>query len=253
MIFNDRTGDINYNKHGRKMIIEKYNSYSNIVVFFPDNNYRIHSAYGSFKNGEVSNPEDKTVLGTGYLGIGNFKSNLSKKILTPQYVTWSNMMERGYSLKKKIKFPNYKDVSVCEEWHNFQNFAKWYDENFYQIENEIMHFDKDILIKGNKIYSPETCMFVPARINTLFTKSNAVRGNYPIGVYHTRYNKYSTSCQDELGKFKYLGNFRTPEEAFYTYKKFKENVIKFIADKYKDKIPQKLYDAMYRYEVEITD
>ena len=50
-----------------------------------------------------------------------------------------------------------------------------------------------------------------------------------------------------------IGRFDTPEEAFYAYKQFKENYIKEVADEYKDSIPQKLYEAMYRYEVEIDD
>ena len=66
------------------------------------------------------------------------------------------------------------DCSVYEGWHNFQNFAKWYEDNYYEIEEEQMHLDKDILVKGNKVYSPDTCVFVPETINGLFVKSNAI-------------------------------------------------------------------------------
>ena len=111
-----------------------------------------------------------------------------------------------------------------------------------------------LLIKGNKIYSPNTCIFVPQNINKLFTKSTKTRGELPIGVYKVSgcNNKYAShfNC---CGKLANLGTFDTTEEAFNAYKIAKENEIKRIADEYKDKIPQKLYDAMYSYEVEITD
>ena len=122
-----------------------------------------------------------------------------------------------------------------------------------------MQLDKDILNKGNKIYSPETCVFVPQRINNLFTKSNKIRGGYPIGVnYSQNCNclcvRCSILCEDKK-KNKHLGYFSLDEpfKAFSTYKNFKENYIKKVADEYKELIPQKLYEALYKYEVEIND
>ena len=121
-----------------------------------------------------------------------------------------------------------------------------------------MQLDKDILKKGNKVYSPETCIFVPRRINSLFIKSDKARGRYPIGVTLRKDNgKYRSQCdvqyEEEPRKQIQLGQFDTPEEAFYAYKQFKENYIKEVADIYKPYIPEKLYEAMYRYEVEIDD
>jgi hypothetical protein len=116
-----------------------------------------------------------------------------------------------------------------------------------------MCLDKDILFKGNKIYSPETCVFVPSDINILFTKTNAKRGDFPIGVtYNKKVGKYQSRCNVN-SKLIHIDFFNTPEEAFFAYKIFKEKLIKHIANKYKDKIPNNLYEAMLRYEVEITD
>ena len=92
------------------------------------------------------------------------------------------MLTRCYSDKYKKKKPTYEDCKVYEELLNFQNFAKWDSENYYEIEGETMCLDKDILVKHNKIYSPETCVYVPNTINVLFTKSDKIRGNTPIGV-----------------------------------------------------------------------
>ena len=117
-----------------------------------------------------------------------------------------------------------------------------------------MDLDKDILIKGNKTYSPEACVFVPKKINSLFTKANNLRGDYPIGVsYFKESDKFKSQYKTMDGKEIHLGLFDTPEEAFISYKNAKEKYIKQIAEEYKSKIPQKLYKAMINYEVEITD
>ena len=118
--------------------------------------------------------------------------------------------------------------------------------------------DKDILYTGNKIYSPQTCIFVPQSINILFIKSDKIRGDYPIGVIYNKrddvfeswINKYSN---DNKKKQIYLGRYNTSKEAFQVYKIEKEKYIKQIADEYKPYIPQKLYEAMYRWEVDIND
>ena len=142
---------------------------------------------------------------------------------------------------------------MCEEWHNFQNFARWVEENIYFIDRDKINLDKDILQKGNKIYSPDTCIFVPQKINTLFCKANKIRGKYPVGVSYSKINEKFQSKISKRNKTIHLGFFNTSEEAFYAYKKEKERYIKEVADDYKPYIPQKLYEAMYRYEIEITD
>ena len=156
--------------------------------------------------------------------------------------------------------PTYKGCKVEDYLLNFQNMSEWLDENYYEVPGEVMHLDKDILCKGNKIYSRETCIFVPQRINSLFIKRDKLRGDYPIGIsYHKRDNILEVWCRtiEEDSKGNYLGRFKPNqvEEAFQCYKTFKENYIKQVADDYYSQglIPKKLYDAMYRYEVEITD
>ena len=170
------------------------------------------------------------------------------------------MLRRCYNnnQRDRNKRPKYDGCTVCEEWHNFQNFAEWYEENYYEIKEEKMCLDKDILVKGNKIYSPQTCVFVPNRINVLFTKSDKIRGDFPIGVtYHKRDKVFeSKMCYMDKNKIKhscYLGRYNTSEEAFQSYKQAKENYIKQVADEYKDKIPEILYKAMYKYKVNIND
>lgn len=164
------------------------------------------------------------------------------------------MLVRCYDSKFQKSKSSYKDCTVCDEWLNFQNFAKWHDENYYEIDNERMDLDKDILIRNNKIYSPRACCFVPVRINCLLVKNNKNRGEYPIGVYYDTHNKVIvSSCHIGNNHSKFLGTFKTVEEAFQVYKNFKESFIKEVAEKYKNKIPDKLYQALIKYEVKFDD
>jgi hypothetical protein len=235
------------------MIIEKYINDNYILVKFPDYNYPTFSTYERFIKGTIKNPYDKSIYGFGYMSEGDYQSSENGKVM-PYYNVWKNMLQRCYDNKHSIKYPTYKDVTVCEDWHNFQNFAAWYERNYYKIDGERMELDKDILVKGNKIYSPETCIFVPHRVNTLFLKCDSKRGKLPIGVYFDKdKKKYRVSCSDINNKQKRLGRYSTIEEAFQVYKEFKESIIKQVAIEYKDKIPTKLFMAMINYEVEITD
>ena len=255
----DRTGEKNYNNFGSKMIIVEYRGALDIDVYFPEYDWTSRGIqYVNFKNGEIKCPYERRYFGIGYLGEGKYKTRENGK-MTKCYNAWENMLRRCYSEKYHEKYPTYKECEVCEGWYNFQNFAKWYYDNYYEVEGERMHLDKDILVKGNKIYSPENCIFVPHNINVLFTKSDKSRGEYPIGVcYHKRDKVYEANCHlinPKTGKSKneYLGRYDTELEAFEVYKYYKEKNIKQVDDYYKKLIPQKLYNALYSYEVEITD
>jgi hypothetical protein len=195
-----------------------------------------------------------TVCGVGYIGDGKYKVSVNRKH-TEEYDRWKGILRRCYNEEERYKNPTYKDVTVCEEWLNFQNFAEWWDKNYYKIDGEKMQLDKDILIKGNKLYSPSTCIFVPQNINILFTKCHKVREGLPMGInFDSKRNKYRAYCSIK-GKLIAIGNsYNTSEDAFYLgYKPFKENIIKQKADEYKDRIPNNLYNAMINWKVEITD
>lgn len=164
---------------------------------------------------------------------------------------WHSMLMRCTSEKLKNRYPTYIECNLYEEWKDFQKFAKWYKDNYYEIDSERMCLDKDILVKGNKIYSPDTCVFVPNRINVLFTNRKFHRGEFPIGVF--KKDKRFVSRMSIGGKDIILGRYSNIYDAFNKYKEEKENYIKQIANEYKDKIPKKLYNALYNYKIKITD
>ena len=247
----DKTGATKNNKFGSKMTIIKYRNAHDIDVYFEEYDWTYkHAQYSHFKNGSIKCPYEKRYYGVGYIGKGKYTGYKNSKI-TKCHKTWIDMLERCYDKKCQDKNPTYKGCTVCNEWHNYQNFAEWYYNNYYEIKGEQVHLDKDIIIKNNKEYSYNTCVFVPQSINNLFCKSNKLRENLPIGVSVKR-NKYRATIYIN-GKQKSLGSYNTPEEAFIAYKTFKENYIKAKADSYRETIPEKLYNAMYEYEVEVDD
>ena len=248
----NRINELAYNKQKLMMKIIKYNGNNDIDIEFENGWIARNRSYFDFKKGSIKNPYCPSVYGIGFLGEGEYSAGLNKRH-TKEYVLWKNMLKRCYDNDYQEKLPTYKGCSVCKEWHNFQNFAKWFNENYYEVDDERMELDKDIFVKDNKIYSPSTCCFVPQRINKLFTKRQNKRGDLPIGLKYNKKLKIQVSCDTGNGRRKHLGYYDTETEAFQVYKEFKENYIKQVADEYKDKIPEKLYNALYCYEVEIND
>ncbi len=228
---------------GYKIEIIEYFGWDNCTIQFEDGTTVKNRTYQNIVKGEISNPYHKSVCGVGYFGVGKYSSKKHPKI----YQTWISMLRRCYSKKEQEKCPTYEGCIAEGYWHNFQNFAKWFEENYV----EGFELDKDILVKGNKIYSPETCCFVPHEINNLLIKSNSIRGEYVIGVYKNK-SKFRAQLNVK-GRRLHLGLFNTPEEAFQAYKTAKEKYIKEVAEKYKNQITEKVYQAMYNYKVEIND
>lgn len=188
---------------------------------------------------------DPIMCGIGYRGV------LYENGHTESYLRWHDMMNRCYNEKFHEKQPQYKGCTVCEEWLNYSNFKVWYDKN--KIRGMKLDLDKDILFKGNMVYSPETVAFVPHEINTLFLNCKKNRGDLPLGVnFDTSKGKYRSQMA-YMGRTKKLGTFDDVESAFARYKEYKEDFIRNMAKRYKDKIPYKVYDAMMNWEIEITD
>ena len=256
---NNRVGQERFNNQGSLMKIVEDKSSQEIVVEFQDKyKYRICTNYGNFLKGEVKNLYYPYVFDIGM--IGNKYPSRINGVKTKEYKTWVAMLDRCTNQKLKEKELTYQNVTCCEEWLLYENFYEWLhsQENFKQWFNgDKWALDKDILLKGNKIYSPNVCCLVPQNINNLFLKRESVRGDLPIGVYkHKKWNGYYAACKNPLtNKKDYLGGHNTPEKAFETYKQHKEKLIKQIAQIEHDKgnITKRCYEAMIKYEVEITD
>jgi len=247
-------GDIFKTNEGYEVKLIKYDDASNIVVKFLDKyGVEVKTNAQAARNGSVANPYHKSVYGVACYGEPSDSWNTCK----PIYMTWAGMVERVYVPSAWVKHPNYKECKIIESWHNFANYYEWAK---YQVGSRTPRWqlDKDIICKGNKLYSPEFCSYVPSQLNALFTKREAERGEYPIGVmrYKTRQGRWSLHamvCDPDLGKRITGCGGGTTEECFAWYKEQKETIIKRQAEKYKDRIDVRVYEALYKYQVEITD
>lgn len=231
-------------KQGYKYQVIEYFSYANCTIMFEDGCKLTDVPIQNIRRQNVRNPMHKTIEGRGFVGNSSFKYRLDRKV----YNIWRAMFQRCYKEKDRYKNPSYKDTTISEVWWNFQVFKKWYDNSY----KKDFYLDKDILIKGNKVYSPETCCFVPVEINNVILKSEKGRGGLPIGVTKVDNNKYAAHMKIG-GKQTYLGRFDTIEGAFECYKLHKELRIKEMANKWRDSITEQVYRALTNYKIEIDD
>lgn len=226
----------------------KYNSTNDVEIEFIITGYKTSVALSNLKKGSVKDPYFPNIYGVGFIGVGDYSSRVNGTQPT-SYKRWKEMLNRCYNINCSA-YKNYgaEGVIVCDEWHNYQSFAKWYKEN---CPDNKFAIDKDILCKGNKVYCPEYCCFVPKDINTALTGRRHDRGNYPIGVREK--NGVLIAQINYMGKKVHLGTFNTVEEAFEVYRKAKEKCLREYAELYKDVISPQVYNALYHYNIEITD
>ena len=233
-----KIGEIRYNKFGTPMRIVDFTRHDDVTIEFLDlHNMKKKTTYSNFKNGGIKNPYDRTIRGIGYLGEGEYMTNQSLHERRA-FGIWCGMIDRVYNEEKRSKYETYSDCIICDEWQNYQIFREWYDKEFYQVGTERMHLDKDILVKGNKFYSPDTCLIVPQRINMLFLQKPN-KYNLPSGISPMANNRYRAEYNG-----KKVGNYDTLEEAIQAHDNEKRKAIKKVADEYKQVIPDKVYKAL---------
>lgn len=224
----NRLGEKLIMNDGNECEIIQYNSRRDITVKFKSG-YEKKTQYSTFINRQIKDKYSPTVYGVGIIGDKYPTRQDGKHTL--EYNRWHSMLQRGYEEKYNNKHPSYKDVYVSKEFLSYTTFYEWFhsQENLkVLIDNHIsFDVDKDILFKGNKVYSVDTCVLVPERVNNLFVKNNANRGEYPIGT-SLRDNKYITSQIKNINKTIY-STFNSVEDAWNWYKLEKENIIKNVA------------------------
>lgn len=237
----DRIGERGCTNEGYISEIISYRSTTDIDVILCDGTV-LTTTYNMFKKGSIKNPYHKSVYGVGCFGVGKHKAKINNKF-TKKYETWNSMISRCYNQKRQEKYPAYKDVTVCEEWHNFQNFGDWFEENWKPYMKG-WHLDKDIICPDCKVYSPNTCAFIPRVINNLFV-SDKREDIEEIGIKFA-HNKYYLRVPTPEGR-KHLGVFTTIEEARLNYKRYKKLHIKIIVDKYKELINYNVYSTLIKF------
>ena len=182
------------------------------------------------------------------IGYNDKGKRIRKRIwLCPFYQRWTSMLSRCYSEKCKARRPNYYNCFVVPEWHYFMTFRAWMIEQDWEGK----HLDKDLLLPGNKVYGPDTCVFVDSRVNNFITESNAARGEWPIGVsFHKASGKFRAECGDTgTGKQKYLGLYNDSEEAYQAWLNFKLEQAHILAEEQSDsRISKALIERYKNYK-----
>ena len=231
--------------------ILKYNGSKDVEIQFINTGFETIATLGNIKNGKVKDLYLPSVYGVGIIGT-KYPSEVNR-VKTKEYVLWLNMFQRCYSTTLKKRNPTYEGCEVSNNFKYFEYFYEWCHKQI-GFNNEGWQLDKDLLIKGNKVYSEDFCVFIPSDINLLLTKSTASRGEYLIGVSWCKTNKaFKAQVSRSKGKSEYLGLFKTELEAFNAYKQAKEAFVKEQASKFKSQIDPRAYNALMNYTVEITD
>ena len=239
-----KIGDTFITKEGCTLVVVEYNDQKDVLVEFIDEfRHRFKTSSNSLRKGLIKNPFHPSVCGVGYLGVGDFRCSLDS-IVTQEYAKWHHMIHRCYDAKFHEKNPTYKDCMVCDDWHNFQNFAEWYTKQKGYDEN--YELDKDLLIEGNKIYSPETCVLSPHEINKIMNKKELLPKGCPLGVsFSNSKNKFSASVRVN-GNSVHLGYFDNQFEAESVYIRAKKEYLRQKAFEWESRIDRKLFDALLK-------
>lgn len=186
----------------------------------------------------------RLLCGVGYNSGGKHPVAINKENYLP-YITWSNMIKRCYGDSNRLKNLSYKDCVVSSEFHDYQYFAEWYTNHPYYGLG--YYLDKDILNKGNKVYSEKSCCLVPMEINNLFISRDGDRGDLPIGVTnHRQTGRFVARVSTNAGRI-YLGLHNTEQEAHQAYVVAKEAYVKEVANEWRGRIDERVYDALMNW------
>ena len=215
-------------------IVEKLKGYKRKIKILDKYGHEDIFKVEAIIDGRIKNPYHPSVCGIGYFGVGDYSTKCNG-IRSNAYYTWNSIFRRCYSSEYISRRPTYKNTTVCEEWHNYQNFAKWYEENFpYHIENTKFQLDKDLLQHGveNKVYSKNTCVFLPDRVNSFLANKYNTNTSGAVGVsWYKRNRRWGASTNDFISKSHiHLGLFDTVDEASIAYKTNREIQVKNVKE-----------------------
>lgn len=237
------------NKCGEFEIVE-YQNARKVKIRFIKTGYECTVRASNILDGQVRDPYLPTVYGIGVTG-NKYPAKKNGKDLK-EYKLWHGLLERCYCPKSLASKPTYIGCSVSDNFKSYEYFYEWCQEQV-GFGNEKWEIDKDLLVKGNKVYSEDTCVFLPREINSALTHRKDVDNELPVGVLPvTNSTKYQASIKLD-GKTHYLGSFKTPELAFQAYKEKKEWSLTQLAFKWGYLLDPRAEKALYNYRVEIDD
>lgn len=242
-----KIGDVFESKSGQNVVVTDYKNAKQVQVKYQDKTgYVTTYTSGNLKKGNFKNPYKPLICEVGYIGVGAYNSG-SSGATRKSYLCWRSMLIRCYSKEYVEAHPSYEDCSVCEEWHNFQNFAEWYEKQ-PNAGKKSFDLDKDLKILGNKVYSPDTCSFLPQEINKLLCDRGRFRGDLPRGVCKHGI-KFKASINIE-GKRVHIGVFKSQEDAYLAYTQEKEKYVRRMANKYREFLHPQVYENLLNWSLD---
>ena len=253
--YKDCVGKVCKSKSSGDFKIVKYNNKRNVEIQFLKTGFEAVVELGNIRNGEIKDRYLPSVFGVGALGT-KYPSKVNGRN-TKEYALWQSMLQRCYSDTYQKKYPTYKGCKCSENFKSYEYFYEWCNKQIgfgNDGNGNPFQLDKDLLTKGNKVYSEDSCVFIPSEINSLLIKCTASRGEHLIGV---SWHKRDKAFVAQVGKSKvcseWIGSFNTEIEAFNAYKQAKESFVKEQAEKWKSQIDERAYNALMNYEVGIDD
>lgn len=242
-------GKIYNSKNFGKFCIVEYINSKNVSVMFLDTGYITKTTTKEINNGSIMDRLKPSVHDVGILGVKYKTRESFNKTKVKEYALWNSMLERCYSKTNRTKFAAYDGCEASENFKRYEFFHEWcQDQVGFKSGYEL---DKDLLIKGNRLYSEHTCIFIPKEINAAISLKKSQRSNLLIGVrncgehFSARYSCFNNGVE--------FGKFPTEIEAFVAYKKAKEDYLKSLAEKYRHSIDYRAYKALISFSVETTD
>lgn len=236
-------------RYGDKYEVISAESSENILIRYIKYGNVESTKAPNIRSGFVSNRMRKTICGVGYIGVGNFRPVVDGE-KTLAYIKWHSMLSRCYSEQKSQSTIKsglcYREARVSEEWHNFQNFAEWFNSEISKITcaDEVICLDKDIL-SASKTYSKETCLLVPYKINIAVQLGSKKEFELAHVYYCSKRNKYCAGITKD-GKLT-RGRFQNKQEAIDFYFKEKSAYLLELINRYKYKLPKETAGAVINY------
>lgn len=193
------------------------------------------------------NDLDYAVIVTETVGYVDGKQKQRVIWQCPYYTRWVGMLSRCYSKRLHKGLPRYEGCTVCDEWLLLSNFKAWMEQQDWEGK----HLDKDLLFRGNTVYSPETCCFIPEKLNIFMVECNANRGNFPIGVsWKPDKGKFRARCNNPFTrKEEHLGYFSDPIEAHNAWLSRKLQLCEGFYGIVEDEIVSKLIERYREYNL----
>ena len=182
----DCVGKVFTSKSSGDFKILKYNDAKDVEIQFLRTGFEKSVQLVQVKSGNVKDPYLPSVCGVGISGT-KYPITIDG-VKTKEYVLWKGMLQRCYSDAYQKKYPTYKGCQVSDNFKSYEYFYGWCHSQI-GFGNDGFELDKDLLVKGNKVYSENTCVFIPNEINSLLIKRGASRGECLIGVHWSNTNK----------------------------------------------------------------